>query len=66
MKPTIINPPGLPKPSGFNHGLAYPAGRPLFIAGQTAAGSDGKISTDDFVEQFDLALGAVLAVAGRP
>lgn len=58
----IVNPPGLPKASGFNHGLVYPPGRILFVAGQTAAGSDGRITTDDFVEQFEQALLAILSV----
>lgn len=66
MIPKPINPPGLPKPSGFSHGMLFPGGRILFVAGQTAAGADGKITTDDFVEQFEAALGAVRdVVAGQ-
>lgn len=62
MSAEIVNPSGLRKPSGYSHGLRAPAGgRLLFIAGQTAA-SLGEIETDDFVEQFDRALAAVLEV----
>jgi enamine deaminase RidA (YjgF/YER057c/UK114 family) len=56
-----INPSSLRKPSGYTHGLCVQGGRLLFLAGQTAA-SLGKIDTDDFVEQFDRALAAVLDV----
>ena len=61
---TIINPEELGAPRGWNNGmLARNAGRILFIAGQTA-------KAGDFVSQFDLALGRVLAVlaaaGGKP
>jgi enamine deaminase RidA (YjgF/YER057c/UK114 family) len=64
-----INPTSLRKPSGYTHGLRVQGGRLLFLAGQTAA-SLGEIDTDDFVEQFDRALAAVLEVVkeagGKP
>lgn len=59
----IVNPPGLGDPRGFNHGLAWPgAGRPLFVAGQTALGPSGRVEEAGFAEQFGVALDRVLAV----
>jgi len=53
----IINPAPLGRPSGWNNGMLAPAGgRVLFVAGQTGAGAGG------LVEQWDRALGRVLAV----
>jgi len=58
-----INPEELGAPSGWTNGMLAPAGgRLLFVAGQTAGGPDGKITTDDFVEQIGIALDRVLAV----
>src|SRR6266566_4222859 len=59
----VVNPPELGKPRGFAHGLVAPAGtRLLFVAGQTATGSDGRVATAVLFEQFDIALARVLAV----
>jgi enamine deaminase RidA (YjgF/YER057c/UK114 family) len=69
----IVNPPELGKPRGFAHGVMTPAsGRTLFVAGQigTEAGTvrlkaDATYSrpdAEDFVGQFDRALGRVLIV----
>ena len=59
----IVNPPELGRPRGFAHGLLAPAGgRLLFVAGQTAAAADGHTATGGFAEQFEIALGKVLAV----
>lgn len=59
----ILNPAALGEPRGWNHGLLAPrGGRVLFVAGQTATGSDGDIETPDFAAQFALALDRVLAV----
>ncbi len=60
---TVINPEELGAPRGWNNGmLAQPGSRMLFIAGQTARDASGRVSNDDFVAQFDRALGNVLAV----
>ena len=60
---TVVNPPELGRPRGFAHGLLAPAGgRTLFVAGQIASGVDGRLATDDFVQQFDGALANVLTV----
>lgn len=67
----VFNPPELPEPRGWNHGLLAPAdpgGRILFVAGQTAGGADGRVAAagraaaDDFAAQFAVALERVLAV----
>lgn len=67
----IVNPEELGAPRGWNNGLLAPAGgRVLFIAGQTARDGSGQVTAAEFVEQFDRALGNVLAVleaaGGRP
>jgi enamine deaminase RidA (YjgF/YER057c/UK114 family) len=64
-----LHPASLKKPSGYTHGFLVQGGRTLYIAGQTAA-SLGPIPSDDFVDQFDRALAAVLEVVkeagGKP
>jgi enamine deaminase RidA (YjgF/YER057c/UK114 family) len=64
-----LHPASLKKPSGYTHGFLVEGGRTLYIAGQTAA-SLGPIMNDDFVDQFDRALAAVLGVVteagGKP
>lgn len=64
-----LHPASLKKPSGYTHGFLVEGGKTLYIAGQTAA-SDGGAPGDDFVGQFDRALGAVIEVVkeagGRP
>lgn len=58
-----VNPDELGVPSGWTNGMVAPAGgRILFVAGQDAATADGEVLTDDFVEQFDIALRKVLTV----
>ena len=59
----IFNPTVLGEPKGWNNGLLAPSnGRVLFVAGQTARGPSGHIESEDFVEQFALALEHVLTV----
>jgi len=69
----VVNPPELGAPSGFAHGLIAPAGgRTLFVAGQigTDTGTvrlkpdamSSPSDADDFIVQFDRALGRVLIV----
>lgn len=60
-----INPEALGEPRGWTNGmLAPPGGRLLLVAGQDAAEPAGTVTTDDFVEQFRLALEKVLTVVG--
>ena len=63
---TVINPESLGAPSGYSNGLlAEPGGRLLFIAGQIAWNDRQQIVSDDFVEQFDTALGNVMTVVAN-
>ncbi len=58
-----INPEELGPPKGWTNGmLAPPGGRVLFVAGQDAANREGEVTTDDFVEQFDIVLGKMMRV----
>ena len=58
-----INPEALGPPRGWTNGMLGPeGGRVLFIAGQDAANADGEVTTDDFVEQFDIALRKMMCV----
>ena len=64
MPKVIVNPPWLPKPSGYSHGIEA-QGRMLFVAGQTALDADGRINpAGDLVGQFRHALANVGAVVG--
>jgi enamine deaminase RidA (YjgF/YER057c/UK114 family) len=64
----IINPDGLAKPIGFNHGILVRGGAVLFLAGQTASDASGRIvAPGDLVGQFDQTvrnLDAVVRAAG--
>ncbi len=62
-----INPEGLARPSGFSHAVVAEGSRLVFLAGQTALDADGRLVGGDVVEQFERALGnllAALAAAG--
>lgn len=66
MSLEFVNPPELAKPSGFSHAVVG-QGRVVFLAGQTAMDEAGRIVGDGVVEQFEKALGnllAALAAAG--
>lgn len=61
-----INPDELGAPRGWTNGMLGPAGgRVLFVAGQDAAGPEGEVTTDDFVEQFEIALRKAVTVVRR-
>jgi enamine deaminase RidA (YjgF/YER057c/UK114 family) len=63
MKVQIINPPTLPPPKGFNHGILTTGGRMLFLAGQTALDMEGHIiAPGDIVAQYRQVLGNLKAV----
>ncbi|HKR72337.1 MAG TPA: RidA family protein [Streptosporangiaceae bacterium] len=65
-----VNPPGLPKPSGFSHAMVSSGGRLVFLAGQTALDSAGSLVGRNIVDQFEQALGNLLtalhAAGGGP
>lgn len=59
----LINPETLGPPRGYSNGVLTDAGgRLLFVAGQVAWDNDQRIVSQNFVEQFDRALGNVIAV----
>ncbi len=67
--PERVNPPELPRPSGFSHAVVA-TGKLVFLAGQTAQDAAGEIVGDTVVEQFQQALSNLLialrAAGGRP
>lgn len=58
---SAINPADLAKPSGFAHAVRAGAGTTVHLAGQTALDADGVIIGATVVEQFERALGNLLA-----
>ena len=63
----ILNPETLPKPIGFSHAVVAAEGRTVYVGGQAGLDGDGKLVSDDLVEQFDQAAAnvvAALAAAG--
>ncbi len=56
-----VNPAGLSPPSGFSHAVVATGSRVVFLAGQTALRADGTIVGDTLPEQFERALGNLLA-----
>ncbi|MGW1323881.1 RidA family protein [Streptomyces antibioticus] len=65
-----VNPPELSPPTGFSHAVVATGSRLVFLAGQTALDTDGKIVGDTLPEQFALALTNLLtalkAAGGSP
>src|SRR2546429_7113235 len=58
-----INPESLGPPRGYSNGVLSDAGgRLLFVAGQVAWDKNQVIVSENFVEQFDRALGNVVTV----
>ncbi len=71
MSLKFINPAALGPPRGYSNGvMTEPGPRLLFIAGQVGWNEQQRITSADFVEQFDRALANVVAVVteagGRP
>ncbi|MEV0183510.1 RidA family protein [Streptomyces sp. NPDC050625] len=65
-----VNPPDLSPPAGFSHAVVATGTRVVFLAGQTALDTDGKVTGDTLPEQFEKALGNLLtalrAAGGTP
>jgi len=58
-----FDPPHLGEPRGWTNGMLGPAGaRVLFVAGQDATALDGTVASEDFVEQFGIALAKAVSV----
>lgn len=70
MSTERFNPPGLAPPAGFSHAVVATGSRVVFLAGQTALDTDGKVTGDTLPEQFERALANLLAaldaVGGTP
>jgi enamine deaminase RidA (YjgF/YER057c/UK114 family) len=68
LTPVPVNPPSLPKPSGYSHGTL--SGNTLYLGGQTALDHTMRIVPGGIVEQFRQAFGNVLttlaAAGGLP
>jgi enamine deaminase RidA (YjgF/YER057c/UK114 family) len=65
MDKTIINPPQLPLPRGFSHGILVGGNGPrlLFLAGQTASDAEGRVvAPGDLVGQYEQVLRNLQAV----
>lgn len=56
-----VNPPELPRPSGFSHAVLAAGQRVVFLAGQTALSADGRIEGATVTAQFERALANLLA-----
>ncbi|MGW1806996.1 RidA family protein [Streptomyces sp. NPDC002078] len=56
-----VNPPELSPPTGFSHAVVASGSRVVFLAGQTGLDADGKVTGDTLPEQFERALGNLLA-----
>ncbi|MFD5280671.1 RidA family protein [Streptomyces rubrogriseus] len=65
-----VNPPQLSPPTGFSHAVVATGGRLVFLAGQTALDTDGKVTGDTLPAQFEQALTNLLtalrAAGGAP
>ncbi|MFJ5152669.1 RidA family protein [Streptomyces sp. NPDC088353] len=60
-----VNPPALSPPTGFSHAVVATGSRLVFLAGQTALDTDGKVVGETLPEQFERALTNLLtALAG--
>ena len=56
----LINPDTLAPPSGFSHAVVAKPGRTVYLAGQTAQMTDGRVAGETMAKQFDLAASNVL------
>ncbi|MEU8746845.1 RidA family protein [Streptomyces parvulus] len=65
-----VNPPALSPPTGFSHAVVANGTRVVFLAGQTALDTDGKVTGDTLPAQFERALTNLLtalrATGGTP
>ena len=63
MSPRIIQPPGMPRPSGYSYGVAARGGTTLYIAGQIAWDAERRlVGAGDIVRQFEQSLKNLQAV----
>lgn len=62
MSLEVLLPAGWASPIGYANGIAVPAGRIVFVAGQVGWDEQQKFHSDKLVPQFEQALKNVLAV----
>ena len=66
----IFNPEALAPPVGYSHAVSAGPGRTVYLGGQTGHDGDGKLVSDDLVEQFEKAASNVVvalkAAGARP
>ena len=64
-----VTPPGWPRPSGYSHAISA-EGATVFVSGQIGWDEDGRLVSDDFVDQLEQTLKntmTILSAAGaRP
>ncbi|KUN22145.1 enamine deaminase RidA [Streptomyces antibioticus] len=61
MSTERVNPPELSPPTGFSHAVVATGSRVVFLAGQTALDTEGKVVGTTLPEQFERALANLLA-----
>lgn len=70
MSTERVNPPDLSPPAGFSHAVVATGTRVVFLAGQTALDTDGKVTGATLPAQFERALTNLLtalrAAGGTP
>lgn len=57
----LLNPETLMPAVGFSHAVVAAPGRTVYLGGQTSHGPDGRSTGDTMAEQFDAAVGNVVA-----
>jgi enamine deaminase RidA (YjgF/YER057c/UK114 family) len=62
MSSQILLPPGWAPPVGYANGIAVPAGRIVFIAGQVGWDEQQKFHSEELVPQFEQALKNIIAI----
>ena len=63
----ILLPDGWPRPKGYSNGIAVDAGRLVFVAGLVGWDENGRLRSDDLVDQFRqvlLSTRAIMAEGG--
>ena len=65
MPGEVLLPPGWAPPIGYANGIAVPAGRIVFVAGQVGWDEQQRFQSDQLVPQFEQALKNVLAILAQ-
>jgi enamine deaminase RidA (YjgF/YER057c/UK114 family) len=65
MTAQVLLPAGWAPPIGYANGIAVPAGRIVFVAGQVGWDEQQRFQSEDLVPQFEQALKNVVAVLGE-